>query len=98
MPRLFSERPGRELTGLRAALDAYVEKRSSEPLPSLSALKTRLYPYQEEGVRFGLYRKAALIGDEMGLGKTLQGIALAILKDQSYVNGFVERLREAGLK
>ncbi len=130
MPRLFCERPGRELTGLRPVLDAYfdedgrfsrtdlgdvlsllsevsghkkvcvreevlrrvdahlldreVEKRSREPLPSLSALKTRPYPYQEEGVRFGLYRKAALIGDEMGLGKTLQGIALAILKKELF--------------
>ncbi len=44
------------------------------------ALKTRLYPYQEEGVRFALFKEAALIGDEMGLGKTLQAIAAAIQK------------------
>ncbi len=47
-------------------------------------LKTRLYPYQEEGVRFGLFKKAALIGDEMGLGKTLQAIALAKMKKEIF--------------
>jgi len=60
-------------------LEREAKERSLEPLPPLTALKATLYPYQEEGVRFALYRKAALIGDEMGLGKTLQGIALAIL-------------------
>ena len=45
-------------------------------------LKTALYPYQQEGVRFCLYRGAALIGDEMGLGKTLQAIAVALLKKE----------------
>ena len=44
------------------------------------ALKMRLYPYQEEGVRFALFKESALIGDEMGLGKTLQAIAAAIQK------------------
>jgi hypothetical protein len=47
-------------------------------------LKTDLYPYQKEGVRFGLFKPAALIGDEMGLGKTLQAIALAILKREIF--------------
>jgi superfamily II DNA or RNA helicase len=47
-------------------------------------LKTRLYPYQELGVKFALHKKAALIGDEMGLGKTLQAIALAILKREVF--------------
>jgi len=47
-------------------------------------LKTQLYPYQMEGVRFALYKPAALIGDEMGLGKTLQAIALAGLKRQLF--------------
>jgi len=53
-------------------------------LPSLSFLKTKLYPYQKEGVDFGLHKHAVLIGDEMGLGKTLQAIALAVLKKELY--------------
>ena len=57
---------------------------SSEPLPSLSAIKATLYPYQEEGVDFALLRQAALIGDEMGLGKTLQAIVVAILKKEIF--------------
>ncbi len=61
-------------------LNQEVQKLSAEELPALHGLKTSLYPYQKEGVSFGLYRKAALIGDEMGLGKTLQAIALGILK------------------
>ncbi|MGD8701263.1 MAG: DEAD/DEAH box helicase [Desulfosarcina sp.] len=47
-------------------------------------LTTQLYPYQLEGVRFALYKPAALIGDEMGLGKTLQAIALAGLKQRTF--------------
>ena len=48
--------------------------------PDFSVINTRLYEYQKEGVRFALFKKAALIGDEMGLGKTLQAICAAILK------------------
>ncbi|MCK5674643.1 MAG: SWIM zinc finger family protein, partial [Spirochaetales bacterium] len=33
-----------------------------------SFLKTELYPYQKEGVRFAVYKRAAIIADEMGLG------------------------------
>eukprot|EP01047_Picozoa_sp_COSAG01_P039506 COSAG01_NODE_3271_length_6320_cov_8.998554_1_plen_287_part_00 len=37
-----------------------------------------LYPFQRDGVAFGLSRRGrVLIGDEMGLGKTLQGLTLA---------------------
>ncbi len=53
---------------------------AQKPFPEIDFLKTGLYPYQQQGVEFGLYRKAVLIGDEMGLGKTLQAIALSILK------------------
>lgn len=35
------------------------------------------YPFQEEGIKFALGRKHALIGDEMGLGKTMQAIGVA---------------------
>ena len=54
------------------------------PAADVVSLKTRLYPYQEEGLSFGLYREAALIGDEMGLGKTLQAIALALAKKRIF--------------
>ena len=47
-------------------------------------LKARLYPYQADGVRFALFKRAALIGDEMGLGKTLQAIALAVAKKEVF--------------
>jgi len=53
-------------------------------VPPLKGLKADLYPYQNEGVAFALYRPGALIGDEMGLGKTLQAIALGILKKEIF--------------
>ena len=41
-------------------------------------LWSALYPFQREGVLFGLrVAGKVLVGDEMGLGKTLQGLALA---------------------
>ena len=49
-----------------------------------SFLKTELYPYQEDGVRFAVFKKAAIIADEMGLGKTLQAISIALLKKQIF--------------
>jgi hypothetical protein len=52
--------------------------------PPAINLTCKLYPYQKDGVQFGLFRKAALIGDEMGLGKTLQALALAILKKEVF--------------
>ncbi|MFW5899961.1 MAG: DEAD/DEAH box helicase [Desulfovermiculus sp.] len=61
-----------------------VDELSREELPHMQGLKAQLYPYQKEGVRFGLYRKAALIGDEMGLGKTLQAIVLGLLKKEIF--------------
>jgi superfamily II DNA or RNA helicase len=47
-------------------------------------LKTRLYPYQKEGIQFGLFKAGVLIGDEMGLGKTLQAISLGLLKKEIF--------------
>lgn len=52
--------------------------------PDYSFLGTELYPYQQEGIRFALFRKAAIIADDMGLGKTLQAIAVALLKKQIF--------------
>lgn len=39
-------------------------------------LKVQPYPYQLEGIRFGIEKKRLLIGDEPGLGKTLQSIGI----------------------
>lgn len=39
-------------------------------------LKVKPYPYQLEGITFGLDKRRLLIGDEPGLGKTLQSIGI----------------------
>ena len=39
-------------------------------------LKIEPYPYQREGICFGLDKRRLLIGDEPGLGKTLQSIGI----------------------
>ena len=39
-------------------------------------LKIEPYPYQREGIAFGLEKRRLLIGDEPGLGKTLQSIGI----------------------
>lgn len=39
-------------------------------------LRIEPYPYQAEGILFGLEKKRLLIGDEPGLGKTLQSIGI----------------------
>lgn len=39
-------------------------------------LRIEPYPYQAEGICFGLKKKRILIGDEPGLGKTLQSIGI----------------------
>ena len=41
------------------------------------SLRTRMFPFQIEGVKYGLSRGGrVLIGDQMGLGKTVQALAL----------------------
>ena len=42
--------------------------------------KTPSYPYQIEGVKYGIERKNWLLGDQQGLGKTKQMIDLAVWK------------------
>jgi superfamily II DNA or RNA helicase len=42
-------------------------------------LTVKLFPYQQEGVRFAFKAGKSVIADEMGLGKTLQAIATAEL-------------------
>lgn len=49
-----------------------------------SLLKTRLYPYQAEGVLFAVQSGRCLIGDEMGLGKTVQAIGAATILTQHF--------------
>ncbi len=64
-----------------AATDSELSHAAARPLSDISRyLKVVPYAYQEEGIKFGLYKKAVLIGDEMGLGKTLQAIGLAVFK------------------
>ena len=42
-------------------------------------MKTKLYPYQKEGIRFAFRAGKSVIADEMGLGKTIQAIGTAEL-------------------
>ncbi|MDZ7596930.1 MAG: DEAD/DEAH box helicase [Desulfobacterales bacterium] len=92
LPQLDGNKQVRVQEAVLAALEREAERRQlveqaeagAKSPPPAADLRVRLYPYQEEGVRFGLYRDAALIGDEMGLGKTLQAIALAALKKEVF--------------
>ncbi len=73
-------------------VDIYLEKQQLKKLAHENfkgnfpepAIKTELYPYQKDGVDFGIFKKSVLIGDEMGLGKTLQAISLGILKKEIF--------------
>lgn len=44
-------------------------------------LKLNPFPYQWEGIYFGVQRKRILLGDEPGLGKTLQSIGIVNIAD-----------------
>lgn len=39
-------------------------------------LRVKPYPYQQDGIVYGLTHKRLIIGDEPGLGKTLQSIGI----------------------
>ena len=61
-------------------------RRRSQLLPDYASdtaldtlLKTKLYPYQKEGIRFAFRAGKSIIADEMGLGKTIQAIGTAEL-------------------
>jgi ERCC4-related helicase len=71
------------LTSAALAFELAVAAEEAAPI-TFAGLKIQPYKYQEDGIRFGLYKKAVLIGDEMGLGKTLQAIALGILKKEVF--------------
>lgn len=50
-------------------------------------LKTKLYPYQKEGIRFAFCAGKSIIADEMGLGKTIQAIGTAeLMKDHHFIS------------
>lgn len=52
-----------------------------EPLPELTIdipLKREMFPYQRNGVAYGLKNKQVIIGDEPGLGKTFQSVAIMV--------------------
>lgn len=50
-------------------------------------LKTKLYPYQKEGIRFAFRAGKSVIADEMGLGKTIQAIGMAeLMKKQGFIS------------
>jgi len=53
------------------------QRRYAEDIPQNT--KSRLYPFQREGVQFGLkHGGRLLLADEMGLGKTVQAICIAL--------------------
>ena len=66
------------------------EAEKADATLNFDKIAAQLYPYQNAGVRFGMYRRAVLIGDEMGLGKTLQAIVIAIFKKKIF--GFKKAL------
>jgi ATP:corrinoid adenosyltransferase len=89
LDQIRSNKRVRVQEALLERLDRFLQNRQmvelAQQLPDpVLQLKTQLYPYQNEGVQFGLYKRAALIGDEMGLGKTLQAIGLAVLKKEIF--------------
>lgn len=63
-----------------------------------SLLKTELYPYQKEGIRFAAKEGKAIIADEMGLGKTIQAIGTAELLRKEGLVGSVLILCPTSLK
>ena len=48
-------------------------------------LTVKLFPYQQEGVRFAFLAGKSVIADEMGLGKTIQAIATAELLHREHM-------------
>ena len=69
------EAPDADSRAKTAAVTRLAERLYSEKVPA--NIRESLFPFQEEGVKFGLARHGrVLIGDQMGLGKTVQALAL----------------------
>lgn len=69
----------------RRRLRILEDKYKGDQLDSL--LKTSLYPYQKEGIRFAFRAGRSIIADEMGLGKTIQAIGTAeLLKKEQFIS------------
>lgn len=43
-------------------------------------LKTKVFPYQKQGILFVSERRASILADEIGLGKSVQALGAAIMK------------------
>jgi superfamily II DNA or RNA helicase len=56
-----------------------IENKYQSPASTEGLLKTRLYPYQRQGILFAAKAGRSLLADEMGLGKTIQAIGAAEL-------------------
>lgn len=69
--RLFQDQISDRVAEIRCKPDAH-------PLRD-SLLKTKLLPYQLDGIAFAAGAGRAILADEMGLGKTIQGIGVAEL-------------------
>nr|SIP56435.1 RNA polymerase-associated protein RapA [uncultured bacterium] len=55
-----------------------------------SLLKTPLYAYQKEGIRFAYHAGKSIIADEMGLGKTIQALGTAeLMRRQNMVDSIL---------
>ena len=61
-----------------------LELAHKEEQPDFSLMKTSLFPYQQQGVAFAVFKSGAIIADEMGLGKTIQAIATAVMKKKLF--------------
>ena len=53
------------------------KNKAQEEIEIKSNFKTKPYPYQLEGIKFGLNHDKWLLNDVMGLGKTLQALYIA---------------------
>lgn len=88
MLRLHGDRRVRIREGLLKRVDhrlqtLQLEKMAGRPIRQIP-LARPLYPFQKNGVEFGLLKTGVLIGDEMGLGKTVQAIAMALTKKEVF--------------
>lgn len=76
--------------------ERYLSSMADKNMDSL--LKTTLYPYQKEGIRFAFSKGKSIIADEMGLGKTVQAIGCAELMRKAGLISSVLVLCPASLK